>query len=923
MKKIKARVIRNIGTEAQWLQKNPILGDGEIALVRFGGRVRNKVGNGTLPFSGLGYQDNDLKIATANTTFPFISGDGPAPAGIYLATESGIYHNNINVDTNGKITFLIWDGESTLEKVESELLISELENIAKTEEIVGKNLLNPLEIDYNKKYSVGSKTITTRDGVAAVSGFMEGVPGESIVVSITSSLPQGVGLSGGYFSSKLSNSAIESMTFQALSNGYQATIPPDVNITGFRINVICEGSLPNNTLIGNFQVEKGSSATPFEPFKKKKIIIQSILPDYLNEEIVASKNDLNEKVSENEIIIKESYNLIDPLKIDFTKQYSPTSTSIKPRDSRYVLSGFMKLEELELFIAWCTVNFPAGFSFSGGYFASEIAQNAIQNIIFENPVSGTGKYLKVPGGLGITGARINLLCEGLIPNNTLIGNFQLEKGEMATTFMPYNPIPKIKKELLPNSSTPVNTSFNSEIWYKYLEGELKTSLLLEKAPKFSRHYLLKDKNLTVGNTGTSLTARSSEHCTLRTDANKRPPLLHSNNLASHLWDKMKWDSQFYRRYDYPSFFTETGVFFTDSNLSEWGDGATRDGLTRYANNSAELSFIIPEGAWQFNFIYRTDSVGVEQVLISIIEGNGLVEVFDEIDNLWKEANGFVFSMRESIPTQRVINYPKPSDGTVGTVTTATKSNTTYQKRLEMRCKSTSIDSRSLTKNVTMQGQTAGRFMYWGCEWSLREFMITYINAARGSHNTQVSDGLGLPRYADNELHGFKPDLLLFELPIHNDGAKNADPYPANYWANLTENFVFNLDFELSLIRRSQDLNGFKPEIIMHSSSIAFNFGGIDEQGKLIVKSQLDGTMMSALDKINQAYNHVLINHPEAGFINSAQRWVEAGNAIFGDLKKATIGSGNSGLTFTKEGSHWNDTGSKIIAKTLVGLFDFV
>ena len=49
----------------------------------------------------------------------------------------------------------------------------------------------------------------------------------------------------------------------------------------------------------------------------------------------------------------------------------------------------------------------------------------------------------------------------------------------------------------------------------------------------------------------------------------------------------------------------------------------------------------------------------------------------------------------------------------------------------------------------------------------------------------------------------------------------------------------------------------------------------------------------------------------------------AGVAIHGNLRAATEGSGKSGSTFTNEGSHWNDYGSKIIAKALAPLFNFV
>ncbi|WP_437918591.1 hypothetical protein [Sphingobacterium sp. LRF_L2] len=122
MRKINARVIRNIGTESAWLQRDTILGDGEVAFVRFGSRIRTKIGNGSLSFSQLSYQDNDLKVSKAGAAFPFLSGEGAAPAGVYMATESGTYQpGNVVVDVSGKLVMLLWDGIGVLDKVETEL----------------------------------------------------------------------------------------------------------------------------------------------------------------------------------------------------------------------------------------------------------------------------------------------------------------------------------------------------------------------------------------------------------------------------------------------------------------------------------------------------------------------------------------------------------------------------------------------------------------------------------------------------------------------------------------------------------------------------------------------------------------------------------------------------------------------------------
>src|SRR5690606_24957486 len=112
-----------------------------------------------------------------------------------------------------------------------------------------------------------------------------------------------------------------------------------------------------------------------------------------------------------------------------------------------------------------------------------------------------------------------------------------------------------------------------------------------------------------------------------------------------------------------------------------------------------------------------------------------------------------------------------------------------------RCRGGAVNSIGTAKTVTFTGQTAGRFMYWGHEWSPRAYMITLVNAARGSHNTNANGATGLPRFADNEVFGFKPDLLYFELPIHNDGAAAAGSYAGGYWERLTNNYVFRADYE--------------------------------------------------------------------------------------------------------------------------------
>ncbi|MFW6586627.1 hypothetical protein ACOCJM_18665, partial [Acinetobacter baumannii] len=267
-------------------------------------------------------------------------------------------------------------------------------------------------------------------------------------------------------------------------------------------------------------------------------------------------------------------------------------------------------------------------------------QTALQNITWTKPVDNIGHAFKVPAGLGITHVVVSLKKKDSLPaSTTLHGNVQLEKGEMTTPYQAYDPKKQIKASLIPSGSGGggggSTTIINDAAWLKYIKAD-GVKLYPDKLPNFRKHILLKDKDIVVVNTGTSLTARTSEHCTLRADAAFRPPMMHSHAFCSHVWHALMWAGQQYRRYD-SSYFTETGTFATAFNLAEWDDGPFRDALTRYSvSEAANIQFTIPVNAWQFNFIYRTDSLGCDAKIV-IAEGDSKVQVFNETTQTWVEA----------------------------------------------------------------------------------------------------------------------------------------------------------------------------------------------------------------------------------------------------------------------------------------------
>lgn len=798
-----------------------------------------------------------------------------------------------------------WDGFILKKSSYDPVQQSNKKILALTNEVfkaAGKNLFNKNDVVAGEQYSPANQKIVVSSAYRR-SPFIPVVAGKTYTLS--GNLMTAVQIAW-YTTADKASLAISNSTTKT------ATAPSGAKFAVFNIT---NTGANDSSYDGTTQFEEGIKATSYEPY------INLIAQD----SVAGLPEILAETLIESDVIEKVSFNLIDISKINFTKRYSTGSKNFVTDNLGIAASDWIPVIEGE----WYTLSGDGKYgevtgTGQGGYFTAYGELNAIQNIEFVIPVDRNGHAFKVPVGFGITHVVVSLKKLNAQPTSTTLhGTVQLEKGEMATAYQPYNAQPLIKAKLIPSNNgggTGNPVQINDAGWYKYVKAD-GVQLYPDKLPNFRKHHLLKDKDIVVINTGTSLTARTSEHSSLRSDGPLRPPMMHSNAFCSHIWDALKWDGQQYRRYD-SGYFTESGTFVTASNLSNWDDGAYRDGLTRYSESAnASVQFKVPVDAWQFNFIYRTDSIGCE-AKVTVAEGAGNIQVFDETSQAWVEANNYLFSMIEPTPVTRTVNIPNPVTGALTAVTLASKGNTTYQKRLKMRCRdNVSLNSLSIVKNVTVANNGTGRLMYWGVEWTPRQFMITYINSARGSHNTNATGSSGLPRFQDNEIWSFKPDLILSELGIHNDGAAAAGTYPVGQWAGLTNNYITNTEYELSMFSRSSHF-GISPEYAFFTASIAWNFGGINDDGSLKYSLQtvsVKGPVkaMSALDKYQEATQFLREKHPEIVAIDATKRWVDAGISIFGNLKTATEGSGKTGSTFTNEGSHWNDTGSAVMAKAVI------
>ncbi|MFX9903018.1 hypothetical protein ABTP37_10875 [Acinetobacter baumannii] len=446
-----------------------------------------------------------------------------------------------------------------------------------------------------------------------------------------------------------------------------------------------------------------------------------------------------------------------------------------------------------------------------------------------------------------------------------------------------------------------------------------------KCPNFYRKFKDKNQDVTVVLTGTSLT-QGNLYASDRADATTRPAALHTNDLASSVFDKLikHWDGQKYRRYDHTDLTYSNSTWVVTNNASGgiWDDYAhVKNGLTKTTTDAnASVSITIPSNAWQFNFVYRSDSQS-GNCTISINEGNGKVELYNGSE--WIEANGATFSMYESPATE-------------------TKGNTQYQKRLKMRCKNKSaggINSIGSTKRITIsKGDNANRFNVVGFEWSQREFMLSVINGARGGHEWGDPTGNRLDKWQDTDIWSFNPDLLLAEVTIINWGASEAAAMSVDplHYVNIAKRAYFNEfnDMPTSLYAKSSAYTVC--DVIFYSDTLAAT-SAVSGAWDSTTHEPLFGTVTTAASN-GGAVDNTNIGRVKNNFENyeAVERYIASKDYLFipvlssfkyvaekfyGGYWQGMQASDKTGNTLSYDGVHFNDNGAALFSKIVASVFD--
>lgn len=402
----------------------------------------------------------------------------------------------------------------------------------------------------------------------------------------------------------------------------------------------------------------------------------------------------------------------------------------------------------------------------------------------------------------------------------------------------------------------------------------------------------KNKDVTIVLVGDSISTNNN-YTTPYSDAAYRPPMMDEQCYSSLLTEDLLWEGQKYRRYDASGVFTETATTKEDKIYDaawDWtaaGTGNFFNAKTRVlTGTNASVSFIIPANTKQAAFIYRTDYLWAPNTTVSVGSGNGKCRIKTDSGNI--EANGYVFSGKE---TDTIISTPFGS---------LRKSQN--QKRLIFR-----FDDISTDTVITITNSGSGRLNYWGIEYSKYEYMIRFINSARGGHTIAK-----LRNFEEWDVDYWKPDLILQQCCVINEDAKSENLVPGNTpaaFAGRFETYVTALKAKV-----------YQPDVVSYCFYIGVQAGIVNQTTGEYNCEILDGTYYVDTYSYIGALETAI--KPITTFINGFNTFDSIATALAkrdGTNNKWTSainGSGFAGSTFTQDTVHLNNYGSTIAYRIL-------
>ena len=453
------------------------------------------------------------------------------------------------------------------------------------------------------------------------------------------------------------------------------------------------------------------------------------------------------------------------------------------------------------------------------------------------------------------------------------------------------------------------------IFYPVVMKAQYNNPVADKIKNFVRKYEQKSKDVTIVLLDGSISTDMG-YASKRPDAPYRPPCFTEYNIPSFIEEKLRWPGEQYRRYDAMvsqgdsnGVFTEWGTSVVQQYDSAW-DWQNKppvsngyNGLTKIlTGRSAGVAYVFPAAAKRCDFIYRTDYLSSAALQISV---TGMqkerVEVFDARDSIWKPADGFIFSAKEKDELMPGSFFPGKPFG----ATSLRKS--VYQQRLKMRCRTVHPDF-----SIRIISTDGGRLCYWGIAYSPAEYVLQFINSARGGH-----DIAHLEVFEPWSVDRWEPDLILYSCNTINEGADASAANTSNSPPVFTARFTAFIN---KLLRKP-----WRPDLFTYILFTAKAHGLVDSADRIgitHIKGYGDATVfdfMRSLDKKLRSMPVANVNVFPQYWKTARQQAMLQHTTLFRQL----FGSGGpAGTGFTADDTHLNDCGAQLGWQWLSPFFDF-
>lgn len=420
--------------------------------------------------------------------------------------------------------------------------------------------------------------------------------------------------------------------------------------------------------------------------------------------------------------------------------------------------------------------------------------------------------------------------------------------------------------------------------------------IYSKLPLFTQRYLygatVEDyfRSIIIGD---SVWGRENHTSVGAVNPKTNPPVIVTEMISNYVWNNMiGGEKPVLERFDFGGY-TEAGTWATVTVDATWSDSGTRDVTTRVSTTAlASFSRAIPATYNYFNLVDRTDAAGSATVTVAITQGNGYVLArLDDKTETWVEANGFTFSQFET------------DEGSFN-------DNTIYQRRIQFKKTGSGLNA---IVNITIsKPNDATRILYWGFELITgKKYYHQLINCARGGRRLDTLNDF----FAD-ELVTRKPDFVIFELPLIN---------------MIIQDQTLQYSIEQVWDNIWGDRPGFEnPNSVKAYSNDWANFNVLLILPQIVYDNyNADGTLKdlgsgyTGLD-IHNAVKSLIIQHGDVAFISMNDMLVRASQVdpLFeGNMYTAMGASSLTGTTYTHDGVHLNDKGTKVCADMLVPIFD--